>query len=720
MTDTLGWIASIPVTIYVGAVTAAYVVTALGSLTQQVNRGPADTAWTAVVCLMFAAIWISHLLRPQVGTTITWMCCVGLAAGVLTTSSGQWVALLWTLVLLITAGTTGNSFLRALSIRQFDSRTELAVLSLTIGIGILSLVTFALAAVGVLMREVLAIALTGLLALQCRTLRGVVTAVRRHGVRPSDRVGVVDASLTTSVAFLLLLGFVWALAPEIQYDAVNYQLTVPKAYLEVGRIVDLPYFWHSYFAHLMNMDFALAMAFGGSASAKLLTWAIAVLAVTAVYCAGRRIGSRRAGLLAAALFASTPTCFWLATTAYVDLAVALFLTGAVLATLNWWRSGVAGWLYAAAAFAGCAVGTKFNSALALPMLATIVVWRLASTQALRVSSVAASVALFSLFAAPWYLLVYLQTGNPTFPFFNGVFASPYWLVEAPIATNFDAFGIGRSPAAVLRLPVAWIQESARFSEGVGPAALGAGLTLLPATFALVLLRRPCPRVLVLISAAHFVLWAVTVQYARYAVPILALGAAAVGGLPRVVATPHLSRLLAGCIIAISLFQSLLTPAMFWTPTERIPLRVVLGRESRERFLTRTLPGYQAVEYLNRHADRDARVYGVGADHLRYYLERPMATVVETPSLNRIAAQFDADRLVAELKKRGYEYALLRPADDVPGRSPFQPWFLKHFARLEFSDGEYAVYRFGRDRSEETTDLLKSPGFEGVRSRAAED
>ncbi|PYS05483.1 MAG: hypothetical protein DMG12_07480 [Acidobacteria bacterium] len=39
---------------------------------------------------------------------------------------------------------------------------------------------------------------------------------------------------------VVVLNLVWAVAPEVQFDAINYHLAVPRIYLDNAGFIDLP------------------------------------------------------------------------------------------------------------------------------------------------------------------------------------------------------------------------------------------------------------------------------------------------------------------------------------------------------------------------------------------------------------------------------------------------------------------------------------------------
>src|SRR5439155_2659152 len=149
-----------------------------------------------------------------------------------------------------------------------------------------------------------------------------------------DSIGVVrsfecdreDGILLAVMGLVFTLNLMWALVPEIQFDANNYHLAVAKTYVVQGRIVDLPNILHSYFFHLFDMLIALCLAAGGPIAAKILLLATGVLAAMATYSLGAMLFGHTVGLRSSALMYSTALVGWLSGTAYVDNGLVLFLT----------------------------------------------------------------------------------------------------------------------------------------------------------------------------------------------------------------------------------------------------------------------------------------------------------------------------------------------------------------------------------------------------------
>jgi hypothetical protein len=146
----------------------------------------------------------------------------------------------------------------------------------------------------------------------------------------------------------------------------------------------------------------------------------------------RRLGAPTGGqILAAAVFAATPSVVQTGALAAADLGVAAFATGSVIALLRM-RSDpgrTVFWAAVTGGFAGLAAGTKYLALASVAVPTAIVVLFIALAKApngndvLRQSlrSLAVFVVAFVVVTAPWFARNALQTGNPVHPYFASIF-----------------------------------------------------------------------------------------------------------------------------------------------------------------------------------------------------------------------------------------------------------------------------------------------------------
>lgn len=698
------------------ATSALYALAAFQSLRKPMNVG-ADIPWAVAWVVFVLLAGVTSAIRPGVALRF-WTACTALLLTAMIVMSGAVVTSLAAIWLLALAWGLGDRVLPGLD--AVGSVADREIARLIVGIGLVCLIIQFVSLVHLLNRVVvwtLLAFLTALFAFRLPRLLALAQLLRREW--RNARISASGSALISSACFVLLINIAWSLVPEVQFDALNYQLAVPRFYVEHGGIVDLPYFWHSYLSHLFNMLFALGLVVSTHTLPKLLTMATGLIATVAIYRLGARLFSRPVGVCAAVFFYTTPLVSWLSTTAYVDLPLTMFVCGAVLAHVCWRDSKCAAWLWASGASLGAALGTKLNGGFIAPVALLFVMLeirerRRPAGEMLR--TIGKYFLVIALFAVPSYAITYALTGNPIFPLMNGIFRSPLW-ETTNTAMNASLFGVGSSPRALLTLPVALTFQSYRFNEALPAGGLGPFLCLIP--IALLLTRREARRrvfwFLLAIAGVYLAAWAVAFQYGRYYVPILPLvvllslqSLLRLEGSYRYVVT--------ACLATLLLAQGALIPLQFWQIPERIPFRAVFAIEAKRDLLARARPLYRAVEYVNAVASPHERVIGVSADDMRYYLRPPMESFGETRALAWLGGPGQPEAIADALRARGYAYLLISRAAGVaiPEYSFLRPAFLDRYAILEFARGGAEVYRLSSETAGPTpksTNLLANPGFE---------
>ncbi len=703
------WIASL----WFAAMTGLYVWTAADSVRHPLNGG-SDRQW-AIAWLAYAAAAIAwHVLARRPVAAVSW--CAGIAAVglAMVVTSGNGLAALVCLWLFALAGSLGTRLLRLLGAAPSGVPFEWASAAIPAGLALLALAALCFGLAGLLTSGSVLALCAALTLLEARALwRG---ARRLPEVLGQTALSAEQGVLLALCGFVALAALAWALAPEIQYDALNYHLAVPAAYLAEHRVLDLPHFWHSYFAQMMEMVFALGLALGGQAAVKLLTFAMGIAAALAVYALGRVLFNARVGLWAAALFYATPMTAWLSGTAYTDLAVGFFFFSSLIAFLRWRRARENGWLRASGWLAGASLGVKATAAYGLPVIGAMMLWDLArgfggpqgsppgfpeqrrGSGLARMRSLAGFLGPAALSALPWYLLRFSFTGNPFFPLgtrlFPGARAVPAGFDPGGIVG--EGFGRHGPLRALSELPFLATFGTNRFGEPFPAGALGAALVLLfPLGVFLLLRRRSAAAVPLAACGVALVLWGLAFRGVRHGFVILPLAVTlAVATVDALSPAGWRRRFHFTLLGALLIAQVAVIPAQFWNIPDRIPVRLAFGRESPEHFLSRALPAYSAVQYVNRVTRPEEKVLGVAVANARFYFRPRLDTVGENWELQAAVARPRGEELAATLSGMGYRYLVIsgvRPGTHA-GYPFLEPSFLARFATLEFSRNGAEVYR----------------------------
>jgi Dolichyl-phosphate-mannose-protein mannosyltransferase len=665
------------------AITARYLDTVRNALLHPFNKG-ADLDWAWIFLAIISAqitsiaLWRTRALR-------VWMAAGAVLAAILIFRSGSAPAFARGVPVLLAAACWGQWLMERVKPEKLRT-TESIVVAFTLGLVFLAFASIALALFGLLIGPAVWLLLGISILLHGRT--AVWMARRAINAARSFECDREDALLVALMGLVFLLNLMWALVPEIQFDANNYHLAVARMYIEKGRIVDLPNFFHSYFFHLFDLPMALCLVTGGPIAAKLLPLVSGMLASVATYSLGAMLFGHKVGLRSSALLYTTAVVGWLSGTAYVDNGLMLFLTVAVLAFLNWHETGDRVWLAITALLVGGAAGIKLQAFYVIPGMVVAELWRFwRQLNWRRVCSYAAAVLVAVAIASPWYSIVYGFTANPVFPLYNRIFNSPLWGPENT-TLNATQFGLGTSAGALLRLPFRMAFNTERFGESSPRGSLGIGILLLLPFGVFMAFRDRRSQALLVISLLALLAWAVTFQYSRYYVTflplILCLGVAACS-------EPLL-------LLVVIVGQILVSPVQYWNIPERFPIFTALGLETQTSFLARALPGYQSSLVLNKLLRPDERILGVEMEQVRFYVNGPLDSLTEAlaPSpLQFISRQKPNEALACALELNRYKYILAsqHSLEEAATGYPFlNRDFLRSYAERIYVEDGVSLFR----------------------------
>jgi hypothetical protein len=351
--------------------------------------------------------------------------------------------------------------------------SETLVFTSALGLGIVAYGVFALGLVGLLTAQILAVWLTALALLgipgmrsMSRDLHGCISRFRKARrtqrilISPSFAIG------TASLCVLTVFGVV-AVAACFQppgahaWDALAYHLADPKIYLQHHRIVPLPTQHHSNFPFTMEMLFTIGLAYGGFAAANLFHLLTAGLLLFAMVAFCDRFLSRRAGVIACLMLATTPLALWEATVAYIDLGLALYVflaayavilaaqcrgtfTDRAMSSAGLFRSRI---MFIGAVLLGFALGIKYLAVLPLGMLLVLALFRRIPVREIAMFAVVACAV-----GCPWYVKNIVWMRNPVYPFAYSVFTgSRYWTAERALPYMEEQRSFGKAPD--LNMPI---------------------------------------------------------------------------------------------------------------------------------------------------------------------------------------------------------------------------------------------------------------------------
>jgi hypothetical protein len=696
------------------------VVAAIEALQHPANVSRFDRTWTLLFIGILAAIGLLHWVwrgrLVLLGIAFTVLMFLGVTA-VRAGTAPALLALCW--LLSVSAG-LGNGVLKALVPGLKASKLEWLLLAISLGLGVLALLTLALGILQWLYTGIAYAVLIGLTVLVWpRSLRSAWPAFRDRLLNAAEAWRTTDlrphAVVAGSISMSLVGALLWALAPAVHFDTLLYHLSTPAFYVQHHGLVEVAERYQSYWAHNAEMLYTLALLLVGQPLPTLIHWTCGLLTTGLTFALGRRLGGRRVGLVAAVLYCSTPLVSSLAGTGHNDLTVALYVCGVLCCFVAWWQESDDKWLVVAGILTGLAMGTKLNAVIALAPLSACIALTLLLRSGLSLHS-AVGLVRFGfpavVLSAPWLARDWLWTGNPIFPFRNTLFRSPQWPLENMYIVGRSSNSSGLLPLLkFVRLPWDLLRRPRTFSEWVPPGFVG-GLPLLALPWLGLGQGQPSQQrrrllyVLFGLTLAVTLLWSQAFRYLRHLLQILPLFAVLAammlealwlrlrkGRWGRWAAT--LGLLLALCYVAATRVIEIVNN---WQLPERYPYRVVLGSEAREDFLSRALPVYDALQFLNQQGDGEHKILSIDSSCWLYTTSRVYAPG-GSPEVDRILYSLPPGPDLAQaLEGEGFEFLLVDRFHTKADPQRFQlavldNAFIQEFARLEFARHNMYVYRF---------------------------
>ena len=558
---------------------------------------------------------------------------------------------------LITMG-VGRLCLSVTAIR-FASRSEGLFLSAGLGLVITGYTVFLLGVMESLYPFPIGLLLTSLALF---SVAGWLRPIRTAPAAPSGR-SAWELWALILLGILLLAGFVLTLTPETGKDALIYHLAVPKLYLLHHGFYFIPGNAFAGYPLLGEMHYLLALFLQNDILAKAMNFIILCGTLFGMGLFARHVlQNQHFPSLSMLIFVSIPSVFAISHAAYNDMLVTFFTLAAIYSFFRWSDDRLTAWLILCGLFSGSSAACKYTALIATPLGCLGILWLAkrsgnGARETLRRLALYVAAALIA--GSPFYLKNWIVTGNPFYPFFYGLFSGKGW--DPDQARLYDLLiqnlGMGRSLLDYLLLP--WNlsfrakMDSLEFDGILGP------IFLLALPFLVALRRWETPlRMTLTYTLLTFLFWASSAQQIRYLIPLLPLLALVVGAiLTRYQSRKNIFGLLL-CIVAGSLAFNGYHIAREFIKID--PLRVAVGLESRDHFLSRTLPTYTMYRFVNQALPSDARIFLIYMKNYTFLCDRDCYAdaMFEAHTLQKILREEAfPDRVRNRLKAAGFTHLL---------------------------------------------------------------
>ena len=482
--------------------------------------------------------------------------------------------------------------------------------SAALGAGIIGAATFVIALVHATHPLVFMVLIGG----------GIVLFAGRGGQRPSAVRTAVGGCPPLVIAIVIAVILPFVVAPDVSTDALEYHLLIPKLTIAQNAIHYQPLFVESNYPSLAEYDFVPMLVLSDGRTAKCFHFLCALLLCLAIARLARANGS-----VAATIFFTMPVAALTSGWAWNDMLFTLFVVLAIVHIIER-RFVLAGVLF------GFSSWTKYTFVLAAVGIAAILIrekwrdWLRFAIPALLIASI-------------WMTKNAILTGNPVYPFLNGVFHSPYWTAASDRYFHWTL--------TQYEIPEWhwWTYFTFPFLLTVTPRVIDVQTGVLPLVLLPLLLTRN-DKALKTYVVALVVAWLFIRTETRSLLSVFAvLSAIYAANIDRLRGW----RIVIGAAVAMNIVVMLVT-----TNIVTDPARYFLGLETRDQYIVRMDGKQAAYRWLDEHAEVQ-RVLLVGL-HDPYYLGKPalFSSCCDTP----IAQVVD----VSALKPGGITHIAFRPGE----------------------------------------------------------
>lgn len=424
-------------------------------------------------------------------------------------------------------------------------------------------------------------------------------------LQPGWRWGIAVTAIVAVTPLVLL-----ALYPPTAFDATLYHLPFARAFVESGGVPYLLDRRVPVFPQVNEILFAAVMLFGPDVAAHGVQLLMTLLsAALAVEWGGRTFPDRPwVGWLAAAIFLGNPIVVYLASTGYIEAGLTLFVTAGLYGLDRWRAGGGRGWLILAAVLIATACDVKYLGLFFLGVagLGVLLAGRGRTVPArLRDGLLFGAVGLA--FLAPWYLRIYAFSGDPLFPFLPRIFGANLW---APTKVPEPQQPHGDHLAHWLRLPwdLVFRRELYNQQPPFSPFYLPAIPLLLWGA-----VRDRWVRAALLVAGIYTLVFTFLPPDGRYLEPILPLASVAVAASLAIAFDVRIPRRAIAALCLLCFLPGWLYAG--YRMRKQGPLPVTPAQ--RESYLSRSLPFYPAVAWLNRTRGSAYTVWALHAESMAY-------------------------------------------------------------------------------------------------------
>jgi 4-amino-4-deoxy-L-arabinose transferase-like glycosyltransferase len=513
--------------------------------------------------------------------------------------------------------------------------------------------------------------------------------------------------LLIALGILIFSIIILSLVPPTTKDELVHHLAVPKLYLEHGGMYEIPFMEYSYYPMNLDLLYMIPLYLGNDIAPKLIHFAFALLTCWLIFYYLKKRTNILYALFGGLFFLSIPIIVKLSITAYIDLGEIFFSFAALIMLLEWMNKDFRlKYLIWSGILCGLALGTKYNGLVALAILTLFVPFicsRYHDKKApgfIRPAFHGIIFLFISLLVfSPWMIRNYHWKGNPIYPLYNQVFNPPK-KVERDISLQADnvkkgsksfftnrALFYNETGLQIALLPVRIFFQGRDDSPQYFDGKLNPFLLFLP-FFAFCRVKDE-PESLMREKKVFLVFSVLFFSFAffssglriRYIAPIIPpLTVLSVFGLINIVRIAGLissriaRRAWVTLVILIPCTALALNAGYIVGQFKSVdPIPFITGKISRDEYISKYVPEYPAVRFINNNVDTSAKILFIYTGKRGYYCDRDYLFNEDMGILKRsITNAKKPEDISKDLKQKGITHMLV-------GYRLFEEWMKNNFS-----------------------------------------
>ena len=395
------------------------------------------------------------------------------------------------------------------------------------------------------------------------------------------------------------------------WDALAVHLAIPREWVRLHCIVDIPYFkFGRGIPYNINVLYGASLLLKDAILAKLIHFALGIFTLIGIYSLSKKYFSRRIALISVVVFYTIPIVSWNSTTAYIDLGFTFYAFLSAYAFIKWIDSHKNGWLIISAIMSGMAIGSKITGFLCAGILFVAIIIISFFLNKERIARIGRNLLLFSaivaLSGAFWYARYFVLAGG-----------------SVSSLLSYAGYILKGGPGE----RVSFTMAAGKFS-GYGGNTIGIlSLAFLPLLIFPRFRKERLIKFSLYYSIAYLIFWAVCAPYKRGLIPIFPLlsimVAYIIGRLLDF--NKFFKTSLSFVLILVLIFQ------VFYLAPDGIDqiyqrMLVFTGLKSQEEYIFNNEETYRVFKYINETLPPDAKIFIIN-DPRTFYCDYPYITVV---------------------------------------------------------------------------------------------